>query len=486
MYRALFFSLVLCGCGEGLIEAEERAAIEEGADPTEPTPLEGAKPDDPSAPPSQEHPEQPPVEVPPEQEPPPAEEEPAPAESGVPCEVQRILTEACANCHDAMPRFGAPMPMHDMGALHALAPSDRAKKVYELILPRVEHQTSPMPPPPNALLEASQIETLRSWIDEGAPAGTVCGEEVPEQMPMESPNEPMPDPSAECTFDLELRAHGARAAGDETPFRVPLQQDHYECFYFHMPWSGDAHGLSFSPLIDDERVLHHWLLYVQEGANVQDGDHEGCLGRHDNASLVAGWAPGGQPYILPDEVGLHLPSGQSHVFVLEIHYNNSGNHNDALDKSGVHVCATEDLRPETAGMQWLGTENLLMVAPGEHERSGTCNPRLDEPVTIVSSSPHMHLEGVHMKTEILRANGQRETLIDTPFDFNNQIIYDTPAVIHPGDRLETTCTFNHPGGFTTFGPGTNDEMCYNFIVAYPKDRLSTGGSFTNAENACLR
>ena len=244
--------------------------------------------------------------------------------------------------------------------------------------------------------------------------------------------------------------------------------------------------MSFRPMIDDTRVLHHWLLYKEANSNVPDGHHTGCLGVHENSELVAGWAPGGEPLIMPEGVGMKLPDGPNGVFVLEVHYNNSAGHRDAIDRSGVRICATTQLREETAGMQWLGTENLTMLRPGSHERTGQCRPRLTEPVTIINSSPHMHRRGRHMKTVIHRADGQTEVLLDQPFDFEHQVIYETPAVIYPGDHLETTCTFEHEGGLTTFGPGTDSEMCYNFIVAYPYGALSTGGSFTRSTNACLR
>jgi len=98
----------------------------------------------------------------------------------------------------------------------------------------------------------------------------------------------------------------------------------------------------------------------------------------------------------------------------------------------------------------------------------------------------MHRRGRHLKTVIHRAQGGQDILIDEPFDFEHQVMYDTPAVVYPGDRLETPCTFEQEGGVATFGSGTHNEMCYNFVVAYPHGAMSTGGSFTGSSNACLR
>jgi hypothetical protein len=125
---------------------------------------------------------------------------------------------------------------------------------------------------------------------------------------------------------------------------------------------------------------------------------------------------------------------------------------------------TEKPRPKEAAIHWLGTQALNKV-----EATGTCVPVATGPVTIISSAPHMHLQGRHMKTVINRVNGQTEVLHDKPFRFSEQVSYSTPAVINPGDTLTTTCTYAQP---TPFGMGTNEEMCYNFVMAYPAGQLS--------------
>jgi hypothetical protein len=342
-----------------------------------------------------------------------------------------------------------------------------------------------MPPQPNPRLSAADIDTLITWANAEAPSGVGCeeGSLPPAGGIPEVADDMIED---ECEFVMELRAHGQSIAGDETPYAVPQKSDHYECFYFRLPWNEPAHGLRFDPIVDDSRVLHHWLLYKTDSGNESDGFHAGCGGVHEGSELVAGWAPGGEPLIMPEGVGMKLPEGPSGLFVLEVHYNNAAGHQDALDRSGVKICATTALREETAGMQWLGTENLFMLAPGQHDRSGWCRPNLSQPVTILNSSPHMHRRGRHLKSIVHRQGGGTDTLIDEPFDFDHQVIYETPMVIYPGDRIETTCTFENEPGLAHFGPGTDHEMCYNFVVAYPYGALSTGGSLTQASNACLR
>jgi len=255
-------------------------------------------------------------------------------------------------------------------------------------------------------------------------------------------------------------------------YAVPNTPDYYNCFSWAVPWGNKkVHIVSTKPIIDNSAVLHHWILYNNAGA-VQDGAMARCVGAHPDAAFISGWAPGGGEAIMPPDVGL-IVNGAG--FTLETHYN--AKTGGQQDQSGVELCLTEKLRPKEAAVHWLGTQSLSKI-----NATGTCRPTLSGPVTILSSSPHMHVQGRHMKTVITRAGGAQDILIDKPFDFNTQIAYDTPAVINPGDTLTTTCTYAAP---TPFGQGTNQEMCYNFVTAYPAGQLVNGLSFLRA-NDCTQ
>jgi hypothetical protein len=256
----------------------------------------------------------------------------------------------------------------------------------------------------------------------------------------------------------------ARQDATNAAFSVPTTPDYYTSFSYALPWgSKKVQIVRAREIIDNSRVIHHWLLYNTAGAGT-DGTNIPSIGAHPDASLIVGWAPGNSPPVLPDDVGLGIPGAG---FALEVHYNNS-QPTPQTDKSGVEICVTEKLRKNEAQISWLGTQSLNKL-----QASGTCKPNLTGPVNILFSWPHEHLQGRHLKTVITRANGTQETLIDKPFDFNQQIVYPTPAVINPGDSLTTTCTYATP---TAFGQGTNAEMCYNFITAYPGGAITQGFS----------
>ena len=98
----------------------------------------------------------------------------------------------------------------------------------------------------------------------------------------------------------------------------------------------------------------------------------------------------------------------------------------------------------------------------------------------------MHRIGSHMKTVITRAGGGTETLVDEPFNFNTQLAYNTPAVINPGDKLTTTCTYqNDSANAVRYGTNTNNEMCFNFVTAWPANLLQHGTHSGGVTKPCL-
>jgi hypothetical protein len=65
-------------------------------------------------------------------------------------------------------------------------------------------------------------------------------------------------------------------------------------------------------------------------------------------------------------------------------------------------------------------------------------------------------------------------------------MFSTPLVMHAGDRITSTCTFeNTTTGNVAFGQSTHKEMCYQFAFAYPYGALNNGVvSLIGATNTC--
>jgi hypothetical protein len=416
---------------------------------------------------------------------------------GLPCSVKTVVDARCAGaCHAAPPAFGAPMSLVTWQDFRRSSPTNASLSVYQSAADRI-HRNGTGRMPETGSLSATEMKTLDDWIAAGAPPGDNCGISPPIADSGIVRDGALPDaPTDDGTTCIEFRAHGQQASGDKTPFDTSTlflpPNEFYACFNFTSPWSEAVQGLQFATIIDNSETLHHWLFY-QTPLPVTDGSFNICDGQHPLQALVTGWAPGNQELQLPSDVGLELapPTGN---YVLELHYNNPAG-KPFKDASGVRICASNKFRPKTASITWTGTEKINVPARTTGSAGGKCIPgrvnmNATDPINIFAAWPHMHKTGTRMSTVITRANGTQEVLIDKPFSFASQVSYPTPAVIAPGDSLQTTCYYDNPGtGSLSFGPSTTQEMCYDFLYAYPAhglDHPNLGPIVTSAaSNLCV-
>ena len=487
MRKFLITALLVAGCGQGALEKAETDAIS-GATPQPYMPADqdatppGPGPAGPDAGPPGPTPSGPPPVSADAAVPPGPDDGPT-----LPCEVSAVLSTYCGTCHGSTPMFGAPMPLVTLADLQAPVPGQPGVSMYERVLARMQDAQRPMPPAPNPVADAADIEVVRAWVEAGAAAGKAC--EGGGVDPPDGGVEPeLPPPHPECDYVFELRAHGNGVPNDDTPYMVPPLKDLYVNFSFQVPWVGEAQAIQFHPIVDDARVLHHYLLYTfPVGGALSNGSILPGFGMHPAESLVAGWAPGGNPTMMPDNVGLEMPLGPTGRLTLEVHYHNETGE-VVPDRSGVRACVTTRKRPQAAAVSLLGTELIVIPGPGEWSFTGICTPIFNiltqEPVHILTSGPHLHRRGRHVTTKIHRTDGSVDILLDVPFDFDNQVIYDTPEIINPGDWLETTCTYESTGP-AIFGIRTEDEMCQNYLTTWPAGRLDTGGSLILEAHACM-
>ena len=402
---------------------------------------------------------------------------PATQKNGIPCDVQKVVASKCAECHQGEGKFGAPMPLESQDDFHQK--SDDGRAYHEVALARVTGKEKPMMPPASHALTADEKSKLVAWLTEEAPESTEsCSGSKPSADSSTDEEEVV-----DCDIEMELRA-----GSEGKPFTVPTTPDYYHCFYFKPDFAAGTLGKGFLPLIDNEQVIHHWLLFVKDDATKKPGTSEQCTGVNPGATLIAGWAPGGQSTTAPKDVGIQLPRGPNVIYQLELHYNNTVGPS-ATDKSGVKLCATTKPQKQEAAIHYLGSENILIL-PGTTGTAGsTCRPK--GPVTLLSVNPHMHKTGAHAKMVINRKNGTQEVYHDAPFSFESQINYRKTAVLEAGDTITSTCTFkNDTSSIKVFQEGTNDEMCYLFTLAYPVGAMDTGSDLLGVglpgPNRCMR
>ncbi len=383
----------------------------------------------------------------------------------IPCDVRLAIARNCGECHGDTPMFGAPMSLRTLDDLRMPAKTDPTISVYEMMLRRISDPQSPMPP--DSSMTSDDAALITEWIGAGMEpyVGPACDDAPPQE-------EPWGPDALPCEPVVEFLAHDGSESGG---FHVPIVQDLYQCFVFESPFGAEEQGTAWAPIIDDARVVHHWLLLQNTDPSLQPGDSFPCgQSIQLDSPMLMGWAPGTPNFVMPEEAGLELPGPGENV-ILQIHYNNTAGLTDAIDRSGVALCTTETPRENAAATLWLGSLEIDIPAGGTQTVVGDCHTglRASEPVTMLASWPHMHELGVSIKTDLIRGGNtdNTENLVDVPvWNFNNQIYYphDPPIQITPGDVLRTTCRYENPHDYPVgFGEGTGDEMCFDFSLVYP-------------------
>lgn len=376
---------------------------------------------------------------------------------GLPCDVDAVLAKNCRKCHGAPPQFGAPMPLMTHADLVAAAPSDPSKKVHDRILEKVTDDADPMPPPPNPRLTPGEIETLRAWVQAGAPYHPEACTNVTPQIPT---------PQVSCTPNLSL--------APASPWEMPqTTRDEYVCYGVEITSPMPAHVVGFVPRVDNATIVHHILLL--ESPTAVDPTPTPCGGGTALSwRIVMGWAPGGQALELPPEVGFPLQENGPTHYVVQLHYSNINGLAGQKDASGFDLCTSAPRKFE-ADVVAFGTTDIDI--PPNATRTRDCTYTIPQPAGethVIAALPHMHKLGVSMSTTVTPAAGGPELDLGTKasFSFDTQSWLPLDVSLKPGDRVRTRCTWQNPTGQPVrFGERTEDEMCYSFTMYYPRIRL---------------
>jgi mono/diheme cytochrome c family protein len=412
--------------------------------------------------------------------------------SDLPCDVGASVTKYCGACHTKA--GSAPVPLEKSADFAGMSKKEPSKTLLTTATERLSTTDTKLQMPPAGLPRpsADELAKLQTWLKDGAKAraaGTTCaatgtGSTSP-STPAVTPTTPA-DPNAplanggyrnalgqEC---YKLLAHDGGSR--EKKFHVGIASDSYVNMTFNAPWgSRQVYAASIKPVIDNAKVIHHWLLFDEPGV---DGAVVPATGAHPIGQLLSGWAPGGDGIDLtgnPDDVGYEMAGKQ---FTIEFHYNSADA--NAEDRSGLEICLLDHTPKNVAALSWLGNDNL--VVPSDHW-TGRCRPASLTPIHIVAVTPHMHKAGTRMRGVIHRQGGKDEILHDEPFNFDYQHSYQKNVVIQPGESITTECWFNKP---ILFGENTDQEMCYLFTYAYPKGALAdlgAWGAVAHGGSACL-
>jgi hypothetical protein len=261
--------------------------------------------------------------------------------------------------------------------------------------------------------------------------------------------------------------------------------DDYRCFVLDQDFPVETYLRTSNVVPDQVEQVHHVILFLVPPQFVpaiealdarEDGPGYTCFGGvgAGQPQPLAGWVPGTPISPGSEEAGVRIPAGGK--VVLQMHYNLLAQ--DPLpDQTSIQLWFLPERPPyllEPTFFPHLGID----IAPGDpssHQVRTFLNDS-NEPWTIVSTAPHMHLLGTRLLTTKVAADGAESCVVDIPrWDFHWQQGYTflegEELVVMPGESLRLECWYDNSRGTEriNWGEGTLDEMCLNtqvFIEPY--------------------
>jgi len=243
------------------------------------------------------------------------------------------------------------------------------------------------------------------------------------------------------------------------------------------------HAFTFEPIVDNENLVHHMILYGCNAPNVQiPTDYFSCVSMPDGCEVfIWGWAPGTDTFNLPEQAGVVWGTYDTSKVVLQIHYDNQNNLSDIKDSSGANISYTTKLRKYDSGVMILGhPHGVFEIPPGEEaydiegQCQSSCTNKLTDNITLFAYAFHGHNFLKKISSSFKKSDGSQDfSWIENDYSFDHQRIYilDQPIQVNKGFQATTTCTYNTIGETEPVKSGatTSEEMCYNFVFYYPRE-----------------
>ncbi len=399
---------------------------------------------------------------------------PARAPAGVPTyahDVAAILREKCEGCH--RPGEVAPFSLQSYQQASAWAPD--IKKYTQ------NRQMPPWKPVPGygEFRDESRINltdrerlTLAKWADANAPLGD--GRRVP--------------PSHTFTSGWQLGEPDV-VLQPEKPYHVAADGDDvYRHFVVKTNFTEDRYLSAVEVRPGNRGVVHHVIAFVDSlsGADgkyasehLEEATQDGEPGYTSfggpgfiPSGIMGGWAPGNDPQILPDGIGIFVPKGSR--LAVEVHYHKNGKPETDLTRLGVHFCRTT-VNKRVSGLFALNFG--FQIPPGAERHEVRAVSTVGEDSHILVVTPHMHLLGKEMKVWAELPDGTQKPLVwvkDWDFNWQNSYFLKEPLAAPKGTKIHVLAYYDNSDKNARnpnrnrprtvgWGEQTTDEMCVAFI-----------------------
>lgn len=439
-------------------------------------------------------------------------------------EVLPILETNCASCHTANGPGTAHLVLETAGDISDFDAEYIAAVVDVGYMPPWPADDGDVAFHGDRRLDDATRATMASWVEDG---GIL---DVDPDTPIIAPR----GPAALGEVDATL-------TGEPYKGTVDNDSDDYRCQIYdpELDASGFLTSYGFEP--DQTEVVHHALLFHVEAAAREAAEAAASsnpdigwactglagFGSAGETNLIMSWAPGQEPTVLPDDVGIAVAAGD--FFVVQIHYHYepetadippdestllldfaddvdlaaAGGLLDPIDLTlylgpAEIPCSTSETGPlcdrdvavakliEEQGRFAGFVGNALMatcgatVADFADMTDGIASSSCDHPAQpgeIISIWGHEHEFGSSFKMTLNPDSPDERVLLDIPrWDFDWQLNYEPveQIVLQPGDTIRVECEWDRSKipddaepRYIVWSEGTNDEMCYSQIITRP-------------------
>ena len=384
-------------------------------------------------------------------------------------DVAPILQQKCQVCHQ--PNSVAPMSLLTYDQVRAYAPLIRMKVEARIMPPYHINRTVGIQDFKNDRgLTNEQIETIVSWVDQGAVYGDAADEPAPMQFP--DPNRwQLADEFGEPDLIVRSDPFSLAAVTQDQWFRPTVETGLTEDRW--------VRAIEMRPSYPDgRRIVHHALafLFQQEPG--------GITGLASTASGVSAginplfmeWAVGKVGEVFAADAGKLMMAGSQITF--EVHLHAMGEEvTDQVVELGVYFYPEGYVPPNRTVLNMFRVAgDELDIPPGQV--SVTQNfITIRAPARLENFQPHMHMRGKAMSMEAIYPDGRRELLSSVDnfqWNWHNNYVYaeDAAPLLPTGTVLVLTAwhdnTESNPNNpdfrqWVGYGDRTVDEMAHAWV-----------------------
>jgi len=363
--------------------------------------------------------------------------------------VAPIFFSKCVSCH--RPGEAAPMSLLTYKDARPWAKSIR-EKVANRTMPPWHADPAYGRFHNDRRLSSKEIDTIVGWVDSGSLEG--------DRRRMPSPPSftdgwriGKPDVVLSMPSKFEVPAEGVL---DYNYFTIPTR------------FAEDRWIKAVEVRPGNRAVVHHVILFVAAPGNKRqmqaDNRSEGDL------ESIGGFAPGNDPVVLPDGVGIKILAGSS--LILQMHYTPNGNVQTDQTSIGLIFNKTPVRKTMMGG---AALNSSFAIPPNDPNYEVKAKISFDDDSHITSLMPHMHVRGKDFMFRLVSPDGKTKTILSVPkYDFNWQTRYefDEPIAVAKGSSIECVAHFDNSVGnkwnpdhtkLVYWGPQTFDEMMIGFV-----------------------